>query len=371
MELGGPAAKYMHSFSPAYLRRLAFTSAEVASMAALGEARGRQELYAGRKPEVLATLRQAALIESSESSNRIEGVTAPRARIEQLVQRRTTPRDRSEQEIAGYRDALALIHEAHEDVGRPGTPALPMPFRSNVMLQLHGLLYRYQPGTGGRFKSTDNEIVERAPDGRVLRVRFRPTPALDTPRAMDELAAGYRQAAVVGDLHPLVAIPLAVLDLLCIHPFTDGNGRVGRLAMLLLLYRHGHVLGRYISLERIVEESRETYYEALHASSKGWHAGRHDVHPWLSYVWGGLLRASREFEDRVGSLETGPANKSDLVRGAILRRVRPFTAAEIEGECPGVSREWVRRVLRELRDAGTIRQSGRGRGARWVREDQV
>ena len=154
-------------------------------MAALGEARGRQELYAGRKPEVLATLRQAALIESSESSNRIEGVTAPRARIEQLVQRSTAPRDRSEQEIAGYRDALALIHEAHEDVGRPGTPALPMPFRPNVLLQLHGLLYRYQPGTGGRFKSTDNEIVERA------RRRSRPPGALPSD-------AGTRHAACHG-----------------------------------------------------------------------------------------------------------------------------------------------------------------------------
>lgn len=347
----------MHSLTPAFLDGLTFSTDEVAALAALAEARGRQDLYVEQQPEVLESLRQAAIIESSESSNRLEGITAPRDRIEALVLRPTAPRDRSEQEIAGYRDALALIHESHAH----------MPLSVNVLLQLHGMLYRYHAGEGGRFKPTDNEIVERNPDGSVARVRFRPTPAFQTPEAMESLTASYREAVEVRTLQPLVAVPLAVLDLLCIHPFADGNGRIARLATQLLLYHHGYALGRYISLERIVEESKETYYETLEASSQGWHDGAHDAHPWLNYFWGALQRASREFEERVGSVADGKTSKTDLVRGAILRQVDPFTSTDIERECPGVSHELVRLVLRQFRDEGVITLRGRGRGARWVR----
>ena len=347
----------MHSFDPAYLDRLTFSTEEVAALAALAEARGRQDLYIHQRPEVLESLRQAAVIESSESSNRLEGITAPRERIEALVLRPTEPRDRSEQEIAGYRDALGLIHESHAH----------MPFSVNVLLQLHGLVYRYHPNPGGRFKPTDNEIVERDPDGRVVRVRFKPTPAFETPAAMEALVGRYRDAVERRGLPPLVAVPLAVLDFLCVHPFSDGNGRVGRLTTTLLLYHHGLALGRYISLERIIEESKESYYETLQASSRGWHEGAHDPHPWLNYFWGMLQRASREFEQRVGSLTDGKMNKTDLVRAAVLRRVGPFTSTDIERECPGVSHELVRLVMRQMRDEGVIALQGRGRGAKWTR----
>jgi Fic family protein len=158
-----------------------------------------------------------------------------------------------------------------------------------------------------------------------------------------------------------------VLDFLCIHPFADGNGRVGRLTTLLLLYHHGYAVGRYISLERIIEDSKESYYETLERSSRGWHDGEHDVHPWLNYFWGAQQRASREFEERVGGV-AGKMNKTDIVRAAILRRVGPFTSADVEHDCPGVSHELVRLVLRQLRDGGTIRLQGKGRGARWVRQ---
>ena len=306
---------------------------------------------------MLESLRQVAVIESSESSNRLEGITAPRDRIEALVLRPTEPRDRSEQEIAGYRDALALVHESHAH----------MPFSVNVLLQLHQLVYRYHPSSGGRFKPTDNEIVERGRDGAAVRVRFKPTPAFETPAAMQTLVDGYREAVAPGTLPPLVAVPLAVLDFLCVHPFIDGNGRVGRLLTTLLLCHHGFALGRYISLERIIEESKTSYYETLEASSQGWHEGAHDAHPWLHYFWGILLRASREFEERVTSVADGPMNKSDLVRATILRQVVPFTTGDVERECPGVSHELVRLVMRQLRDEGAIALQGRGRGARWLR----
>jgi Fic family protein len=346
----------MHSFAPEYLDRLTFSTAELASITALSEARGRQDLYIHQRPEVLESLRQAAIIESSESSNRLEGITAPRDRIEALVLRPTEPRDRSEQEIAGYRDALALIHESHAH----------MPFSVNVLLQLHQLVYRYHPSPGGRFKPTDNRIIERSPDGALARVRFQPTPAVETPAAIESLILRYRDATDRRRLPPLVAVPLAVLDFLCVHPFSDGNGRVGRLVTTLLLYQHGFALGRYISLERIIEESKETYYEALHASSQGWHAAAHDAHPWLRYFWGMLLRASREFEERVASVVDGKMNKTDLVRATVLRRIGPFTSADVERDCPGVSAELVRLVMRQLRDEGVIALQGKGRGARWL-----
>jgi len=346
----------LFSFTPPFLARLAFSTEEAAALAALGEARGRQELHVRQRPEVLEALRQTAIIESSESSNRIEGITAPRDRIEALVLRPTELRNRSEQEIAGYRDALALIHESHAH----------MPFTVNVLLQLHGLLYRYHPGSGGRFKSTDNQIVERGSDGRVTRVRFQPTTAAETPRQMEALAHDYANAVSSRGLHPLVAVPLTVLDLLCVHPFTDGNGRVARLATLLLLYRHGFALGRYVSLERVIEESKDGYYETLEASSQRWHEAKHDPHPWLNYFWGVLQRASREFEERLSTSE-GKLNKSDLVRAAVHRRIGPFTSRQIEQDCPTVSHDLVRMVMRQLRDEGAITLQGRGRGARWIK----
>jgi Fic family protein len=346
----------MHSLEPAFRERLSFTTDQVAALTGLGEARGRQELFVHQQPERLESLRQAAVIESTESSNRIEGIVAPRHRIEALVLKPTAPRDRSEQEIAGYRDALATIHESHEH----------MRFSVNVLLQLHGMLYRYHHAEGGRFKMTDNQIVERRPDG-TTRLRFQPTTAVQTPHAMADLVARYDALTHPQGLAPLVAVPLAVLDLLCIHPFSDGNGRVARLATLLLLYRHGYTVGRYISLERIFEATKESYYETLEQSSQGWHEGAHDPHPWLNYFWGAMQRAYREFEERVGALTGGRGSKSEAVRDAVLRRVAPFAISDIERDCPAVSRDLVRLVLRQMRDAGELQMEGRGRGAKWRR----
>lgn len=348
----------MRSLTPALLRAIRLTPEDGATLKALGEHQGRQDLFRRQTPEVLEALREVAVIESTESSNRLEGVTAPRERVKALVLKATAPRDRSEREIAGYRDALNLIHESARD----------MAFTVNVVLQLHSILYRYLPTPGGRWKSAQNEIVERRADGDV-RVRFVPVSPVATPQAMADLIEGFPRA--VGDgCEPLIAIPLAVLDFLCVHPFTDGNGRVARLLTLLLLYHFGHEVGRYISLERIFEESKESYYDTLEASSQGWHEGRHDVMPWTAYFWGVLLRAYAGFEERVGTVRSARGSKAGLVEDAVARRIGPFAISDIEADCPGVSRDWIRIVLRRLRDAGRIERRGTGRGAKWVRADR-
>lgn len=342
----------MRSLDSAYLQRLSFGPSDLSSIQRLGEARGRQDLFVRQFPEQLETLRTHAMVESTESSNRIEGVVAAPGRVVELVVRGAEPRDRSEQEIAGYRDALQLIHESHAG----------MPFTPNLVLQLHQMLYRYEAGAGGRWKMTDNEIVERDGAGRIVRVRFRPTPAVATPQAMSDLAGAYRVALDERRIDPLVAVPLAVLDFLCIHPFSDGNGRTARLLTLLLLYHFDYRVGRYVSLERIIEQSRDTYYEALDRSSQGWHTGAHDAHPWLQYFWGTLIRAYGEFEERVESLK---GSKTEQVRAAASRRLGAFAISDIEKDCPGVSRDMVRRVLRQMRDEGRLRVEGVGRGAKW------
>jgi len=350
----------MRSLDAGHLSRLSFDASQLATIQRLGEARGRQDLFVAQIPEQLEVLRQAAIVESSESSNRIEGVVAAPGRVEAIVLRSATPRDRSEQEIAGYRDALQLIHESHEHMG----------FTTNVVLQLHSMLFRYLPSEGGIWKATDNEIVERDAHGGVTRVRFKPVPAVGTRGAMQTLASLYDRAVKEGRYDPLIVVPLAVLDFLCIHPFRDGNGRMARLLTLLLLYRFHYRVGRYISLERVIEESKETYYETLERSSAGWHEGHHDSRPWLDYSWGVMLRAYREFEERVGTLAMGRGSKTQQVRDAVQRRVGPFSISDIEADCPGVSRDMVRVVLRQLRDQRAIAPQGKGRGARWIRRQE-
>lgn len=344
----------MYSLNAKYLGNLSFSPAQVTTLRRLGEYRGKQELYERQRPETLEALRTVAVVESTDSSNRLEGITAPKARLEAIVEHATTPRNRSEQEIAGYRDALELIHQARSD----------MPVSVNVIRQLHQTMYSYLPGDGGRWKSVDNEIVERDGDGNVTRVRFRAVPAAMTPEAMEQTVELYRDSVRQGQ-EPLVLIPLVVLDFLCIHPFRDGNGRVARLMTLLLLYHAGYDVGRYISLERLFEESRESYYDTLEESSHGWHEGKHDWQPWTNYFWGVLTRAYATFEERVGTVGFYRGSKSQRVRDAIERTMIPFRITEIEKECPDVSRETIRKVLRSMRAEGRLETTGRGRGARW------
>lgn len=350
----------MHSLTPAYLAALRFDGAQVATLRSLGEHRGRQQLHAVQSPEVLKGLRKIAVVESTESSNRLEGVVIAHARLKSLVIRNATPKSRTEQEIAGYRDALALTHES----------AAHMPFSEGVVRQLHATLYRYMPQAGGHWKAVNNDIIERHPDG-TSRLRFQPVAAHLTPIAMVELTRNYATALDQHLADPLVLVPLAMLDFLCIHPFPDGNGRMSRLLTLLLLYHFDYAVGRYISLERIFEETKEGYYETLESSSQGWHRGEHDVKPWLDYFWGVLLRAYRQFEERVGSVDRERGNKGDRVRAEVLRRSQPFSISEIGEACPDVSRDMVRLVLRTMKSEGLIEPTGKGRGAKWLRADQA
>lgn len=344
----------MNSLSPDYLARLRFDAQQLATLRALGEYRGKQQLYVAQSQEVLRDLRQVAVVESTESSNRLEGVVVPVHRLKSLVLKNATPKSRSEQEVAGYRDALGLIHESGEQ----------MPFSEGTVLQLHGILYRYMPQPGGHWKATNNDIIERHPDGS-SRIRFRPVAAHLTPIAMTDMIARYRSALDQHLADPLMLVPLVILDFLCIHPFPDGNGRMARLLTLQLLYHFDYAVGRFISLERIFEESKESYYETLEASSQHWHDAAHDIAPWLNYFWGALLRAYKEFEERVGTITHGRGAKGERVRAEILKRQRDFSISEIEEACPGISRDMVRLILRTMKTEGLIAPTGKGRGARW------
>ena len=344
----------MKSLSPSYLAKLRFDTQQLATLRALGEYRGKQQLFVAQSPEVLRDLRQVAVIESTESSNRLEGVVVAAHRLKSLVLKNATPKSRSEQEIAGYRDALGLIHESGEQ----------MPFTAGTVLQLHGILYRYMPQPGGHWKASNNDIVERHPDGS-SRIRIRPVAAHLTPIAMQDLISRYSTALDQHLADPLVLVPLAILDFLCIHPFPDGNGRMARLLTLQLLYHFDYAVGRYISLERIFEESKESYYETLEASSHLWHEDAHNSAPWLDYFWGALIRAYKEFEDRVGTIQRGRGAKGDRVRAEIFKRHSSFSISEIEEACPGVSRDMVRVILRSMKAEGLIAPMGKGRAARW------
>lgn len=342
------------SFTPGLLESLSYTREMLKSMRQLGEAKGKQELWLRQSPAVLETLKAVAVIQSTESSNRIEGVTAPPERIKELVERKTAPANRSEQEIAGYRDVLATIHANARD----------MPLTAGVVRQMHRDLFQFTAGGGGEWKPVNNEIEERLPDG-TRHVRFVPVAAHLVPGAMDDLQGGLSREMAAETVDPIVVISAYVLDFLCIHPFRDGNGRMARLLSLLLLYQAGYEVGRWVSLEKIVEESRETYYESLYASSQGWHEGAHDLGPWLDYFLGLCVVAYRELEERVGTLTSSRGYRRQMITDCVRRLPDTFRVADVERVCPGVPRPTINRVLAELRDRGELTCPKRGRDAVW------
>jgi len=337
-------------------RRLAQATVPVGTGWLLGacmEARGKQDLWIRQKPEVLDVLREQAIIQSAESSNRIEGVTVPADRLRPLVIGRARPRDRSEEEVAGYRAALDWIFSRKRAV----------PIAPDVLRRLHALAQGRSSGDAGEWKKRDNEIIEILPNGE-RSVRFVPTSAKDTPRAVEMLCRNYRAACDEERVPPLLIVATFVFDLLSIHPFRDGNGRVSRLATSLLLQSHGFEVARYISLERLVEESKEEYYRVLELCSQRWHEGKNEIIPWWNYYLGLLRNAYKEFQRQVESVEARPA-KSDLARQTVLAQVDQFTLADVAALLPAASPQLVKKVLAEMKKTGKVRLVGRGRGARW------
>jgi len=346
----------MRSFSFNQASRVLQDPSLVRSLAALYEHKGKQALYLNARPGALESLCEFAKIQSTDASNRIEGIFTSEKRLKEIVANHAQPKNRNEQEIAGYRDVLALIHENHDYIDV--TP--------NVILQLHSMLHRHSGQTfAGRWKDSDNTIVEREID-RTERVRFRPVPAVTTPHAMKELCAEYNRAVSEGVLDPLVLIPRFILDFTCIHPFTDGNGRVSRLLTLLLLYRAGFIVGKYVSIEGEINRTRDTYYDALQQSSAGWSEGKNDYAPFTQYTLGIVLAAYKDFESRVeGVIGTG-MSKPKRIEKVLCASLGKVTKADIVRECPDISLTTIERTLHDLLTQGRVEKVGAGRSTGYI-----
>jgi Fic family protein len=322
-------------------------------LADLGEARGKQELFTAQAPQVLRVLREHALIESSVSSNRIEGVEIDAGRVGTIVFGSPLLKDREEEAVSGYRDALRMIHERGAE----------LQVSEELILKFHRLCSG-NIWDAGHYKEKDGDIIQKYPDGR-HRLRFKTVTAVQTPHFMPQLTQLWHDCIRERWVHPLVALGGFNLDFLCVHPFRDGNGRVSRLLLLLQLYQLGYEVGRYISLERLIEQHKERYYETLEQSSRSWHEGKHDPWPYISYLLFILKTAYREFEERVGLTASPKGAKADEVIRAIRRQPGAFRIADIERACPGVGREWIRKLLADMKDQGEVTVEGRGPAARW------
>ena len=329
----------------------------VQMVASIHEHKGKQELFLEANIDELKTLLEVALIQSTGASNRIEGIYTSDKRLEELVSQKAEPRNRSEQEIAGYREVLATIHESYEYI----TP------RPNIILQLHRDLYSYSQGaTGGSYKNSDNVIAETDAEGH-QKARFIPVPAFQTADAMDELCSRFLDAWEADRIDKLVLIPMFILDFLCIHPFNDGNGRMSRLLTLLLFYKAGYIVGKYVSMEMLIEKTKETYYEALQASSTGWHECENSYEPFVKYYLGIILKAYNEFESRVEHLKNRSLSKPERIKAVIDHKVGKITKKEIMELCPDISKVTVERTLTDLVKSGYIAKVGAGPATAYVR----
>lgn len=347
----------MRNYNYQYLTNLALPMETVRLIGRINEYKGKQDLYKQQAPQILNTLRDVAVIQSTKASNAIEGIVVTESRLHTIMSKTSDPADRSEAEIAGYRDVLNLIHASAQDI----------PLNPNILLQLHKELYKFVPVEGGRWKNVNNEISETFPDG-TRRTRFVPVPAFETPAAVQALCDSMRERRQNEDVDPLILTGMFVLDFLSIHPFNDGNGRMARLVTLLMLYQYGFEVGRYISLEKIVEERKEDYYESLRLSSIHWHENHQDPFPWINYLLSVILAAYKELEERVGLVTSGSQNKTVRIRRFVEGRIVPFTKSDIRQACPDISEATINRVLRELRDERIIAPSGLGRSAKWIKQ---
>ncbi len=348
----------MHEYDFTSRPKDLLTPEVVALLTRLHECRGRQELFIEAEPDVLTALVDVAKIQSTDSSNRIEGIYTTDERLRAIVQEKVQPRNRNEEEISGYRDVLATIHESYEYIAP----------RPNTILQMHRDLYSFSSSiAGGAYKNSDNIIAEKHADGTET-VRFRPVPAFQTAEAVMNLCSRYNDAVEAGTYDPLLLIPIFILDFLCIHPFNDGNGRMSRLLTLLLLYRAGFNVGKYISLEMLIEKSKDSYYEALQASSRDWHENGNDYLPFLKYMLGVVAKAYNEFEGRVEYLRHRRVSKPERIKAVIERTPGKITKKEIALVCPDISLTTIERTLSDLVASGFIVKVGSGRSTAYVKK---
>ena len=322
----------------------------------INEYKGKQDLYNQQSPQILESLKKVAVIESTRASNEIEGIKIEYKRLKDIINKEKpiNLENRSEGEIMGYKEVLNLIH----------TSAVHIPLKPNVILQLHGELYKFVSTEGGHWKSSDNFIQETLPDGRKF-VRFKPVSALCTPDAVEQLCDLTNECIKNNEVDPLILTCAFILDFLCIHPFDNGNGRMSRLLTLLLLYKFGYEVGRFISLEKIIEKNKEEYYKTLYLSSQKWHSCEHVLLPWIEYLLGVIISAYREFEARVGDIKNTRGSKGYRVENSINHFIGSFTKNDIRKACPDVGESTINRVLSKLREENKITVTGKGRNAKW------
>lgn len=346
----------MRSFKYSELKNQKWDSGILGLVAAIYKEAGKQELYLKQKPQELEKLVEIAKIQSTEASNAIEGIFSTTTRIKQLIEEKTTPKNRDEQEIAGYRDVLNIIHENFDAI----------PISKNYILQLHKILFSHMNNPmAGRTKSVQNYISATYPDGRVETL-FTPLAPFETPEALDRICAEYNRVIGNMEVEPLIAIPIFIHDFLCIHPFNDGNGRMSRLLTTLLLYRNGFYVGKYISLEAIIAKNKDLYYSALSDSQHGWHEGTDDALPFIKYLLGTILAAYRDFEDRFSLIET-KLSAVEMVRRASLNKIGRFKKQDIRELCPTLSDSSIEKAFRDLISLGELKKEGKGKSTCYYR----
>ncbi|MBR0419283.1 MAG: Fic family protein [Erysipelotrichaceae bacterium] len=346
----------MREFNYKKISEMKWDSEILGLIAAIYKEAGKQELYLKQRPQELEKLVEIAKIQSTGASNEIEGIVTTDTRIRQLVEEKTTPRNRSEQEIAGYRDVLSIVHESFDAI----------PIKQNYILQLHKILYTHANNPiAGHTKNVQNYISATYPDGQTV-VLFTPLTPYETPEALDRICEEYNRVIGNMELDPLIAIPVFIHDFLCIHPFNAGNGRMSRLLTTLLLYRSGFYVGKYISLEAKIAKNKELYYDALGASQNGWHEGNDDPVPFIKYLLGTILAAYRDFEDRFALVET-KRSALETVRLAAQQKIGRFTKQDIRELCPSLSLSSLEGALRKMVDSGELRREGNGKNIHYFR----
>ena len=346
----------MRDFNYSAISKKTWDSELLGYIAAIYKEAGKQELYLKQRPEELEKLVEIAKIQSTEASNAIEGIVTMNTRIKQLVEEKTTPRNRDEQEIAGYRDVLGIIHESFDAI----------PITQNYILQLHKILYSHMNNpAAGKTKIVQNYISATYPDGHVETL-FTPLAPYETPKALDRLCEEYNRVIGNAELEPLIAIPVFIHDFLCIHPFNDGNGRMSRLLTTLLLYRSGFYVGKYISLEAKIAQHKDLYYDALYAAQQGWHEGKDDPVPFIKYLLGTIIAAYRDFEDRFALVET-KRSALETVRLASMNKIGKFNKQDIRELCPSLSISSVEGALRKLVESGELKREGNGKSTFYYR----